>query len=380
MLEGRLVLDCSDRSGWLAGRILADLGAEVIKLDAPDTDRSDPGWQAYNIGKQPLDLDVTSAAGGRRFDELAVAADMVIACYRPGTARAAVFDYDRLAALNPRLIVVAISPFGLSGPRARWKASDIELMAAAAAMSLAGEADGPPQRVSVPQSYPWTGAQAAVGALIALNERNLSGRGQLVDVSGQAAVTLALAHAPTFWDIERKEPMRAGAYMTGRSVTGARYRVFWPCRDGYLNFILYGGSVGRRTNEELVLWMSQARAALGPLAEIDWSRFDPTLATQAEIDAIEAPMLAFFEKLTKREFLEEAHRRGILGYPVATVADIALDPQLDARGFWQFACGSDGVMRRHCGSFAVIDGIRPPLRGYCLEAAGGASGTRDKVA
>lgn len=369
MLEGRVVLDCSDRSGWLAGRVLADLGADVVKIDAPDTDRTNPVWQAYNINKRPFPLDLASEVGRRRLDDLIGIADILIVCYRPGTPAAAIFDYDRLAALNPQLVVVAISPFGLSGPRAQWKATDIEQMAAGGAMSLTGEPDGAPQRVSVPQSYCWSGAQAAIGALIALNHREVSGLGQLVDVSGQASVVLALAQAPTFWDIDRKVPMRAGAYMTGRSVTGARYRVFWPCRDGYLDFVLYGGSAGRRTNEQLVAWMREAGAELGPLAEIDWSRFDPTRATQAEVDAIEARLQAFFATLSKREFLNETHRREMLGYPVATVADIADDPQLEARRFWQRVRGPDGVVRHHCGSFAVIDGQRPPLRGWPYEAA-----------
>lgn len=368
MLEGRLVLDCSDQQGWLAGRILADLGAEVVKLDAPGTDRNDPSWQAYNVNKCTLDVDVLTQAGRKSFDSLVARADIVIACYRPGTPLAAVFDYDRLCALNPQVIVVAIAPFGLTGPRAAWKASDIELMAASGAMSLAGEPDGPPRRVSVPQSYPWAGAQAAVGALVALNHRNASGHGQLVDVSGQASVVIALAHAPAFWDIERKEPTRAGAFMTGRSVTGARYRVFWPCRDGYVNFILYGGSAGRRTNEQLVDWMKEAGHDLGALAAVDWARFDPTKASQDEVDDIETPILKFFATLTKREFLEGTHLREMLGYPVSTVADIVEDPQLEARGFWQTAAGPDGVLRRHCGCFAIIDGERPALRRYPLEA------------
>lgn len=368
MLEGRLVLDCSDQRGWLAGRILADLGAEVLKLDAPGTDRAGPDWQAYNVNKRLLDVDVLTQAGRTRLDSLVVRADIVIACYRPGTPLAEIFDYNRLCALNPQVIVVAITPFGLTGPRAEWKASDLELMAASGAMSLAGEPDGPPRRISVPQSYPWTGAQAAVGALVALNHRNASGRGQLVDVSGQASVVIALAHAPAFWDIERKEPTRAGAFMTGRSVTGARYRVFWPCRDGYVNFILYGGSAGRRTNEQLVNWMREAGLDLGALTNIDWARFDPTQASQDEVDAIETPILKFFATLTKREFLEGTHRREMLGYPVSTVADIAEDPQLKARGFWQMAAGPDGVLRRHCGCFAIVDGKRPALHGYPLGA------------
>src|SRR5262249_31987537 len=135
--------------------------------------------------------------------------------------------------------------------------------------------------------------------------------------------------------------------------------VFWPCRDGYINFIFYGGVAGRRTNEQLVAWMRECGADLGALAAIDWKVWDPTKADQTEVDAIEAPVAKFFACLSKREFLSEGHRREMLGYPVSTVADIASDPQLAARGFFQTVAGS---AERFCGSFAVIDGARPPLR------------------
>jgi benzylsuccinate CoA-transferase BbsE subunit len=216
-----------------------------------------------------------------------------------------------------------------------------------------------PVRVSEPQSYGWAGAQAAIGALVALFHREATGRGDLVDVSAQASVIAALSHAPAFVDLLGIEPTRAGAFMTGRSIKGARYRVFWPCRNGYINFIFYGGVAGRRTNEQLVAWMRERGAELGALAHIDWKTWEPTKADQAEVDAIEAPVAKFFACLTKREFLNEGHRREMLGYPVATVADIASDPQLEARGFFQAVAG---LAERFCGSFAVIDGRRPPLR------------------
>ena len=105
--------------------------------------------------------------------------------------------------------------------------------------------------------------------------------------------------------------------------------------------------------------MREGGAELGALAAIDWKHWDPTLADQDEVDAIEAPVMKFFAGITKREFLIEGHRREMLGYPVSTVADIATDPQLAARGFFQSPAGS---RERFCGSFAVIDGVRPPLR------------------
>jgi benzylsuccinate CoA-transferase BbsE subunit len=358
LLSDVLIIDATDRLGWLAGRVLADLGADVIKLEPSGTDRSRPDWRAFNVSKRILELDLQAAADRARIEELLRAADICLLTPGPSQSNACL-DPHALRKNYPRLVVVAIRPFGAVGPRSGWQASDIELMAAGGAMALAGEPDGMPVRVSEPQSYGWAGAQAAIGALVALFRRDATGRGDLVDVSAQASVVTALSHAPAFVDLIGVEPTRAGAFMTGRSIKGARYRVFWPCRDGYINFIFYGGVAGRRTNEQLVAWMRECGAELGALAAIDWKTWDPTKADQAEVDAIEAPVAKFFARLSKREFLTEGHRREMLGYPVATVADIASDPQLEARGFFQTVAS---FTERFCGSFAVIDGERPPLR------------------
>jgi crotonobetainyl-CoA:carnitine CoA-transferase CaiB-like acyl-CoA transferase len=357
MLRGCAVVDATDRLGWLAGRLLGDLGADVLKVEAPGADVGAVEWRALNADKRLLTLDLATDAGLAQLDALAAAADIVLCTPQPGAPSGP--DPRGIAERHPRAVVVSVTPFGLNGPKAGWLASDLEIMAASGAMSLAGEPGGAPMRVSAPQAYAWAGAQAAVGALVALHHRGRTGRGQLVDVSAQAAVITALSHAPAFVDILGITPTRAGAYMTGRSVSGAKFRVFWPCRDGYLNFILYGGAAGRRTNEQLVAWMQERGFDLGPLAGIDWRRWDPTRATQDEVDAIEAPIGRFFATVGKREFLEEAHRREMLGYPVSTVADISADPQLAARGFWRERRRPDGRRERHCGAFVVVDGERP---------------------
>lgn len=364
MLNGYIVLDLSDRVGWLAGRLLADLGAEVIKVEAPGAEIGGAEWQAYNVNKRLLRLDLDSIDGLSAFYALIASVDVLIESTQSSDPWSQYMDPARLRELNPRLVHVSVTPFGSEGPRAEWLASDIELMAAGGAMSLAGEPGGTPMRVTVAQSCCWAGAQAAVGALTALVSRTLTGAGQRVDVSAQAAVMLALSHAPAFWDMEGSIPTRAGAHITGRSIKGARYRAFWPCADGFLNFALYGGAAGRRTNSQLVEWMRERGAALGALEHIDWKRFDPKLCTQEEVDAVERPIAEFFLGLTKREFLEEASRREMLGYPVSTMQDIAADPQLDAREVWQDLTLADGLIQRHCGSAFVIDGERPPLRHF----------------
>jgi len=360
LLTDVLVIDATDRFGWLAGRILADLGAEVVKIDAPGTDRSRPEWRAFNVNKRVLEADPSRPANASTFGELLAKADICLVTPGPGESGSP-FDPDALRKAYPRLVVVAITPFGRTGPRKDWRATDLEVMAAGGAMSMAGEPDGAPVRISEPQSYSWAGTHAAMGALMALVRRDATGRGDLVEVSAQSSVIIALSHAPAFFDLNGDKPTRAGAFMTGRSIKGARYRVFWPCRDGWLNFIFYGGVAGRRTNEQLVAWMRERGAELGPLAKIDWARFDPTNADQAEVDALEAPMMKFFAGITKREYLIEAHKREMLGYPVSTMADIVTDPQIEARGFFQKVAGSNPD-ETYCGSFALIDGKRPPLR------------------
>lgn len=360
LLSGTNCVDATNRFGWLTGRILADLGAEIIKVGPAKKERESRDWRAFNVNKRALDLDLGAPKDQRIFNQLLSRADICVVTPDPEDPNR--LDPYELRRRHPHLIVVTITPFGLTGPRRSWRGSDIEVMAAGGAMSLAGEPDGVPLRVSEPQSYNWAGAQAAIGALVALLRRDMSGEGALVDVSAQASVVIAAAHAPAFFDLLGVTPRRAGAFITGRSISGARFRVFWPCADGHINFIFYGGIAGKRTNEQLVAWMRERGAELGALANINWNIFDVVRATQSEIDAIEAPALLFFSTITKREFLNEAHRREMLGYPVATVADIASDPQLKERKYFSTIDGGNGLTQRHCGSYLIVDGQRPPIR------------------
>ncbi len=376
MLSGHRAVDLCGELGWLAGRLLADLGMDVVKVEPRNSDVANAQWQANNVNKRLLRLDIDTPAGSAALDKLLARADVLLETAAPGTPSAARFEPGRIARLNVALIHVSITPFGATGPRAGWCASDLELMAAGGAMSLAGETLGTPVRVSVPQARGWAGAQAATGALMALVQRGVSGKRQHVDVSAQAAVVTALAHAPTFVDISHTSPQRCGAFVTGRALSGARFRAFWPCANGHLNFVLYGGGAGRRSGGKLVAWMREAGAELGALAEVDWKQFDPTVLTQQQIDRLEAPMAAFFARLSKREFLQITSEREMLGYPVSTVSDIAADPQLEARGFWQELPEPNGGLQRHCGAFARIDGARPRLR----HAAGDAVSLDDLLA
>ncbi len=344
------VLDLTDELGFLCGKILGDLGADVIKIEAPGGDparrlgpffhnQAEPEkslyWFGFNNNKRGITLNLTTAKGREIFARLAARADFVIESFMPGYLDSLNTGYSVHAQANPRLVWTSITPFGQTGPYSKFKASDIEIMALSGCMSLTGDPGRPPLRVTFPQSYAWTGSYAAMGALTAHYYRGVSGFGQQVDVSAQACMLWAFSHAHTFWDLNRHLEKRAGSFMTGRSITGARMRVFWPCKDGYLNFIIYGGEAGRRTNQALVEWMDSKGMAPDFLKEKEWKTFDIASVTQEEIDRMEEPIGEFFKGVTKAEFFKEVVRRQMLGYPVASVKEIFEDPQHEARKFWQ---------------------------------------------
>src|ERR1700758_5648575 len=154
LLSDMLVIDLTDRLGWLAGRVLADLGADVIKIETPGSDPSRADWRAFNVNKRVLELDLQASADRARLEDLLRAADI---CLLTPSVSSTYLDPHALRENYPRLVVVAIRPFGGVGPRNTWKASDIELMAAGGALGLAGEPDGMPVRGSEPQSYGWGG-------------------------------------------------------------------------------------------------------------------------------------------------------------------------------------------------------------------------------
>jgi crotonobetainyl-CoA:carnitine CoA-transferase CaiB-like acyl-CoA transferase len=189
------VLDLTDESGFSCGKILADLGADVIKIEPPQGDAArrlgpfpndvpDPEkslyFISYNAGKRGITLNVGTPRGRDLLNRLALRAGFLIETFPPGTLDRKNFD--------PRLIVASITPFGQTGPYRNYKGSDLIMMAMSGLMSLIGEPGKMPLRVSLPQSPMWAGMYAAAGVLIAHYRRQLTNAGQHVDVSMQSAL------------------------------------------------------------------------------------------------------------------------------------------------------------------------------------------------
>ncbi len=373
------VLDLTQELGAFCGRILADLGADVIKIEPPSGDltrRHGPFyhdrphdeqslfWFIHHAGQRGITLDLTAASGQALLRRLLGPADVVLESFPPGHLESLGIGPETLLAEKPDLIVTSITPFGQTGPYRDYQAGDLELMALSGCMSVAGEPGRPPLRISHPQAGYWAGTYAAAGTILALIHRGQTGEGQHVDVSAQACLVSALGHAPAFWDLNREDQQRHGIFMTGRSVTGAKMRVIWPCVDGYLNFIIYGGEAGRRTNLALVQWMTEKGMDVPQfLREKDWGRFDIATVTQEEISQIEAAIAPFFARLTKAEFCDGVIKRDMLGFPVATPEDILADPQLEARDFWEDVAHPElGATVLYPGPFTRVAGGETGIR------------------
>src|SRR3990172_4668373 len=191
MLSPYRALDLTDERGLLCGQILGDLGADVIAVeppggaparrlgpfykDEPHPDRS-LYWWAHARNKRSITLDIESRDGRALLLRLVETAHFFIESDRPGAMARRGLGYDDLAAVNPGLVYVSITPFGQDGPKAGYADSDLILWAAGGPLALTGDTDRPPVRVSVPQAYAHAGAEAAVAALIAHYQRERSGR------------------------------------------------------------------------------------------------------------------------------------------------------------------------------------------------------------
>ena len=378
------VLDLTDDRGLLAGKILADLGADVLQIEPPggsparnigpfygDDPRPEKSlyWWAYAANKRSITLDLEQRDGQALLEKLVAEADFLIESNPPGYLDGLGLGYQRLAGINPRLVMVSITPFGQDGPYSAYQASDIVGMALGGFMYLTGDEDRAPVRISFPHFYLHGGAAGATAAMLAHTYRVTTGEGQYVDVSCQQAVAKTLAHAPQIWDIEGAILRRMGVY---RQTSGEnRVRVNWPCKDGYVNYMVQGGSVAYSTRA-LLDWMKEDGFEVTDLDAIDWEDMGYGAITPQLMTQLGEPLGDFFRGRTRAELVQGSLDRRILLFPVATPSALQDHPQLEARGYFKAIEHPElGATVRYPGAFVKsgdggdIAGIyrRPPLIG-----------------
>ncbi len=348
MLRGYRAIDLTDEKGFLCGRILGDLGVDVIKVERPGGDPSrnigpfyhdEPKlerslyWYAFNANKRGITLDITSEDGKAILKKLVTRSDFLIESFPPGYMDGLGLGYEELRKIKPKLIFVSITPFGQNGPYKDYKASDIILMATCGFMFLTGDRDRPPLRISVPQAYLHGGLQAAAGAMMALYWQEKKGQGQHVDVSIQHALTVLTLNTPSFWFLNQTIIHRAGPFRVGGRAH-IEQRNIWPCKDGYVTWIVTGGEVGAQVNRRLVEWMDSEGMANDFLKRLEWEKLDISTITPEINSKIEEYIGQFFKSHTKKELHEGAIKRGIWLFPVQTWQELIDCPQLRARDFW----------------------------------------------
>jgi len=346
------MLDLTDDQGAMCGKIFADLGAEVIKIeppggcptrrippfldDQPGADRS-LYFLSHQAGKLSVTANLDSAGGRAVVRDLAASADFIVESFPVGYLESIGLGYGALAESNPRLIYTAITPFGEDGPARDFKAADVVTWAAGGMMFLMGEPERPPLQMSLPQAGLHAGAEAAVASLLAHFPRQAEGRGQRIVVNMQACIVWTLMN-------EQAMPIMHGDYLRRQGVylgsPKLRRKMVFKCRDGCVAMMITGGSVGAGSTSRLVKWMDEKGFAVDWMKQQDWSAWTPAVFMALgerdlrENAEMEQQVERFFATMTKHEIYAEGARRGVLLGPVMSAADTAADEQLAARNFF----------------------------------------------
>lgn len=338
MLSDYRALDLCDEKGIFCGYMLAQFGIQVLAVEPPggSTVRTEAAllWQAYARGKQSIELDIS--ADREAFLELVRDVDFLIESCSSSERERLQIDFETLAAVNPRLILISVTPFGTTGPRVDWPASDLTVWAASGALVLAGDADRAPVRTSVPQSYLHAGADAAGAALIALYERHRSGRGQHIDISAQtscaqAALSAYLGPGNNSEMVVRRE---AGG-LSGEFPV----RMTWPCSNGYVAITLLFGPAFSEPNRRLLRWVAEEGYCSTEEAERDWG---VDLHAMVTAGVSPEPYFELCRKIetftmqhTREDLFEEGLAREIYIAPTLDIAGLLEEKHFHSRGYWQ---------------------------------------------
>jgi crotonobetainyl-CoA:carnitine CoA-transferase CaiB-like acyl-CoA transferase len=348
-LVGIRVIDHADENGEMCGRLLADLGAEVIRVEPRGgaASRRMPPFHGdvslyfavRNLGKKSVTLDMDSADGRRRLDSLLDAADVWIESHRSD-------DLDRREVLerHPGLVITSITAFGLTGPYRDYAATDAVLVAMSGLLFRSGVPGKPPLLPPGAIAYDIAGTTAAFATVAALWDRAKTGRGQHLDVSVMEAAAQTSDWAmPNF----SATKARGGSFYEIRSGSAPVYTMY-PCADGYVRLII----LNRRQWHAMRAWLGEPQVLQAEL-------FDHLLGRMSIQTDILDPMCAeFFKDKSKLELAHEAQRRGLAMTPVLSPDEVLAADHFAARKTFREAEVADGVTDRVADGFFILDGHR----------------------
>ena len=351
-LEGVRVLELSHSAAAVSGRLLADLGADVIKIEPPggeaariaepsaplpNGERASLYWLAYNVSKRSICIDLETPQGLDDFAQLARSADIAVTDFH----RLDLAKNDALATIargaNPSLIWTEIWPFGRGQPYENLPAGELVLQALGGHLCLNGDLDRPPVRIGLPVGIIQGGAEAANAALMAYYHRIRTGEGQRVDVSIQECITWTLLNSTMIWQLLELNEVRGGAVRKERA-NNFYTRLVWPCRDGYITIAPVGGGFGivrERSYNALIKWMAEDGITDELLTSRDWNGKDARNISQQDYDHVAEIIGDFIRTKTKQQLMDRAVKNQILLAPISGVKDVYENPHLRGRSLYQ---------------------------------------------
>ena len=333
-LAGLRVLELCDRLGQYAGRLLGDLGADVVKVEppggasgrrigpfkdgVPHPERS-LYFASFNANKRSLVLDLDRPEERHTFRRLVRDADAVLESFPPGHLAARGLGWNDLREDNPRLVLTSITGFGQHGPYSRYVAPDIVAFAMSGVMYFNGPPDRAPLVGPCEQGYQMAGAHAAYATLAALYRRLTTGEGQWIDVSVQDVL------------ISKPHPQLVGRYdlygeihpRTGSQASGGMPAALYPCRDGYVSFAVFNRNHWR-----------EFRRMIGDPPALQDPIWDDQPFRYAHRDVVNLFILEFTLPRTRAEIVELGQAHHIATGPMNRLADFVADPQTVARGLF----------------------------------------------
>jgi len=358
-LKGYRALDLTGLSGQLAGRMLADLGMEVIKIEPPGGDpvrklapfvtaasgaKLSTAFAHLNAGKASKVVDLDSESGRAAFCELVKISDVVLESFQPGELDAKGLGYKELAAINPGIVMASISCFGQTGPKKNFVTNDLVGLAESGILYVCGDPSTAPCKAPETQAYYFASLFATAGVLAALYRREKTGQGDHIDTSMQE--TLAThEHIVRLWANEKQIVKRAGSQHG--SVAPAK---IFPCKDGFVYLYV----TRQHWKLFLSIWKDHPTLFDAP----DWLN---NVYRRDHVSELNPAVEAYLGKFTVAQITELLQEKGIPCVPVNTPMGFANDEHVQSRGFMTAVEHANFGSAKQPAMPFMIDGHRPEV-------------------
>ncbi|MEE9254081.1 MAG: CoA transferase, partial [Pseudomonadales bacterium] len=346
-LEGLRIIDLTRGvAGPYATKLIADYGADVVKLEPPGGDparrfgpfvNDEPHGERsglflhLNTNKRSMIVDPSSDDGAQTIRTLTADADMLIEDYAPGEPQMWGWGWNTLSELNGSLVMASITPYGQSGPYRDYRASELTLQAMSGPLCANGHQDREPLKLAGHYAQSHAGCVAALATLIALRRAEGSGQGDWIDIALHECQAGCRDRQTVFLTMASYSGMPVGRLGSAPRRIGAGVR---PCVDGYVNIM---GAANR---------LPRLLRMIGREDVLEHPEFSTTGQIPEELQAdLEASYAAWLERKPKGEAMAEAQAHGLLAGAVNTIADVLADPQYRARGAW------DSIEHPEAGTF-----------------------------